>query len=152
MHVKIKEFLHELFSVTRKTENVKMKYKAVMFLITVAGLYFSLCSPQNLSSHKHFTVCLFHNITGYPCPACGTIRGLKLFFHFQFYNSLMINPLAVIVAVFMIISFCWILYDLLTGKETFYRKVFFIKTPWYVIVICVILTILNEYWNIQKGL
>jgi len=152
MRVKIKRFLHELVSVTHKTDDVKMKYKAVLFLITAAVLYFSLCSPPNLSAHRHFTVCLFHNLTGYPCPACGTIRGLKLFFHFQFYNSLMMNPLAVIVAMVMIVSFFWIVCDLIRGTETFYRKIYFLKTPWYAVAVCVILTALNEYWNIQKGL
>ena len=64
----------------------------------------------------------------------------------------MMNPLAVIIAIFMIVSFFWVLYDLIKGKETDFRKIYFIKAPWYVIVICVILSVLNEYWNILKGL
>ncbi|MBR6278172.1 MAG: DUF2752 domain-containing protein [Bacteroidales bacterium] len=152
MNERLSEFFRAVLTVTEKTGSVKQKYKAILFLITGAALYFSLCTPPNLKTHTHFTVCIFHNITGYPCPACGTIRGLKLFFHFDFYNALMMNPLAVIVAAFMIVSFFWVLYDLIKGKETYFRKIYFMKTPWYVIVICVILSGLNEYWNIMKGL
>ena len=149
---KLTDFFRAVLSVTERTGSVTLKYKALLFLIAGAVLYFSLSSPPNLNSHKHFTVCIFHNITGYPCPACGTIRGLKLFFHFKFYDALMMNPLSVIIAVFMTVSFFWVLYDLKKGSQTYFRKIYFYKAPWYVIVICVILSGLNEYWNILKGL
>ena len=145
-------FFKELISLTAKTDDVKTKYKALLFVITSAVLYFSLCQPPNLKAHKHFTICIFHNLTGYPCPACGTIRGLKLFFHFDFFQALMMNPLSVIVGSLLIISFLWIIIDLIRQKETFYKTVYFIKVPWYVIVFFALLTAANWYWNIEKGL
>lgn len=152
MKEKLKSFFYELFSLSRKTENVKMKYIALQFFFVVCFLYFSLCQLPSANSHKHITVCVFHNLTGYPCPACGTIRGMKYFFHLDFFNALYINPLAVIVSVFMVVSFVWISLDLIRGKQSFYNKVFFVKISKVVILIVVVLTILNWYWNICKGL
>ncbi|MBQ5404943.1 MAG: hypothetical protein IIU11_11350, partial [Bacteroidales bacterium] len=69
MNERLSEFFRAVLTVTEKTGSVKQKYKAILFLITGAALYFSLCTPPNLKTHTHFTVCIFHNITGYPCPA-----------------------------------------------------------------------------------
>lgn len=130
---------------------MRVNYKYYLISIATAASYFSLSTKPNPNGSNHFTICIFHNITGYPCPACGTVRGLKYFFHLDFYNSIMINPLSTIIGIGMIISFFWIIYDLIKRKTT-YKDFIKRKVPAWIVIILILLTIINEYWNIQKGI
>lgn len=112
--------------------------------------YFILCDAPNQNPKGHFTVCLFHVLTGYPCPGCGTVRGLKYFFHLDFYNALMMNPLAVIIAIYMVLCLVWTPIDMIRDDNSFDRM-FHFKLTWRVFVLCVILLAANWWWNIQKG-
>ena len=147
----IKNFFHALVSVTEGSAPLKYRYAARIFVILVLAAYFSLCNAPNSNPSGHLTVCIFHNITGYPCPACGTVRGLKFFFHLDFYNALMMNPLAVIIGLYMIVGLVWMSIDLYRNSDSFDRVTRF-KPRWWFIVIIIILTAANWWWNIQKGL
>jgi hypothetical protein len=151
MWKKIKEFIRALISVTESTSPIKYRYGARIFVIVVLMAYFALSNPPNNNPAGHSTVCIFHNLTGYPCPACGTVRGLKYFFHFDFYNSLMMNPLAVIVALYMIVGLVWMTIDLMRNSDSFERLTKF-KPHWSFILVVIILTAANWWWNIEKGL
>ena len=137
-----------MFSLSRTTTPVVYRYAAVIFMDVVAMLWFILCDiPRGT---PHFIICLFKNLTGYPCPACGTTRGLKFFFHLMPYEALMMNPLAVLVGTAMIVVLVWSIRDLVVGQPTMFnvaRK----KIPWYLIVLIAIFLICNEIWNIHKG-
>lgn len=145
---KIKLFFKAMFSLSRTTTPVVYRYAAVIFMDVVAMLWFILCDiPRGT---PHFIICLFKNLTGYPCPACGTTRGLKFFFHLMPYEALMMNPLAVLVGTAMIVVLVWSIRDLVVGQPTMFnvaRK----KIPWYLIVLIAIFLICNEIWNIHKG-
>ena len=39
-------------------------------------------------------ICLFHALTGHPCPMCGATRSAIAFFHGQFFTAWKWNPLA----------------------------------------------------------
>ncbi len=57
----------------------KKRYIFWMVAIFFSWIYFIFAPLPN--PEKHFTICIFKNITGYPCGACGTTRGLKYLFH-----------------------------------------------------------------------
>jgi len=40
-----------------------------------------------------FPHCLFHSLTGYPCPTCGTVRSITSMAGFDFISALFYNPL-----------------------------------------------------------
>lgn len=125
-------------------------YLVRIFAILVLMSYFILCDAPNENPKGHVTICLFHIFTGYPCPGCGTVRGLKYFFHLDFYNALMMNPLSVIIGVYMVVCLVWTAIDLLRGSDSFARHTRF-KPHWSFFVVVVILVALNWWWNIQKG-
>ena len=137
-----------MFSLTRTTTPVVYRYAAVLFLDVAAMLWFILSDiPRGT---PHFIVCIFKNLTGYPCPACGTTRGLKFFFHFMPCEAFMMNPIAVLVGTAMVVVLIWSIRDLVVGQPSMFnvaRK----KIPWYLIVLIVIFLIFNEIWNINKG-
>ncbi len=82
---------------------------------------------------------------------CGKVRSTILLVDGHLLDALYINPLSVIVNVFIIISIFWLLYDVIKKKDTFIKAM---KTKWdtkyFIIVIIIIL--INWVWNIYKGL
>lgn len=103
-----------------------------------------------------FTICLFKNLTGLPCPSCGVTRSLLLLATGDIYAALMINPLGGLVAVLMVITPPWILMDTLTGKKTLAPLFLWtekrIQSSKAVSLPLVALVLLNWGWNILKDL
>lgn len=100
-------------------------------------------------------VCLFHIITGIPCPSCGSTRSVAALLHGHIMKSLAINPLGVLIAAIMVCAPVWLLYDLLTGRSSLYdsfcKAEILIARP-VIAVPAIGLLILNWIWNISKGL
>ncbi|MEN2718840.1 DUF2752 domain-containing protein [Capnocytophaga sputigena] len=109
-------------------------------------------------SHRHdigVAVCVIKNVTGYPCPSCGTTRSVVSFFEGHWLEALLINPLGVLAAIALVSIPLWLLCDLFLKKPTLYRsfitfeRVF--KRP-QVYIPFFIFILLNWIWNIYKGL
>jgi hypothetical protein len=70
-------------------------------------------------------------------------------------GALFLNPIGFILMTILIISPFWILYDLISRKETLfnaYQKAeFFMRRKWIAIP-AILLVFLNWIWNISKGL
>ena len=129
--------------------NIRQKYFAILIGIILLYLYLYIAGLPD--ENNTFTVCLFKNITGYPCPACGTTRGMKLLVRGYFKQSILMNPLSLLTIIVSIVSFIWIIIDLIKKKETFFPFVNQ-KVPFWFIIIIIILTISNWIWNIYKGI
>ena len=132
----------------------KNKLYATFLIASIAGYAYFFYSI-NYSESSHLKFCIIKSITGYPCPSCGTTRAVKLFLKGDFYTSIQMNPFGIIVAILMITVPFWILFDLITKKETFYKnykksELILRKKP--LAIILIILVILNWIWNIKKGL
>jgi transposase-like protein len=132
----------------------KNKLYAIVFIACFFGLAY-LFYKINYSESSHLTVCIIKNVTGYACPSCGTTRAVQLFLQRNFAASLQMNPFGIIVAILMVISPIWILFDIITKKETFYfwykKAEEIIRIKWIAITL-IILVIINWIWNIYKGL
>lgn len=131
--------------------NAPWKHRSYFWIIVIliSSLYFTFCDLPN--PQKHITICVFKNITGYPCGACGTTRALKYLFHLDFYNALIMNPLAYLVTIGALISFVWLLVDVLRNRSTFFS--FFNRDiHWSLVVLIIIFVAANWYWNIKKGM
>lgn len=114
-------------------------------------LWYSIFSPDKYN----LTVCIIKNVTGYPCPSCGTTRAMQLLFQGDFIESLKMNPFGIIVAILMTIAPIWIAIDLVFKKDTFFhsykRTEVIIRTKWLAVLL-IILVLLNWIWNIYKHL
>ena len=60
--------------------------------------------PVWIAIAPHLGSCTFRNLTGIPCPSCGTTRTALALLNFDFFGALTVNPLATIVAVAFIIG------------------------------------------------
>jgi hypothetical protein len=73
----------------------------------------------------------------------------------RFIESLVLNPIGIVVAIIMIIFPIWILIDIILKKETFYfwykKAEGTIRKPWLASIL-IVLVLLNWIWNIYKHL
>jgi hypothetical protein len=132
----------------------KNKLYLVLLVACLSGFLYLIYSI-NYSESSHIKVCIIKNVTGYPCPSCGTTRAVQEFLKGNLMNSFFMNPFGIIVAILMAIIPLWILFDLIFKKETFYsnyKKIETIIRIRWVAIILIVLVILNWIWNIKKGL
>lgn len=116
-------------------------------------LFLKLTPVKN--SGLDLTVCVFKRVTSLPCPSCGTTRAVSFLFNGEIMKSLYLNPFGIIVGVIMIVSPCWINWDFIAKKQTFYN--FYIKIENIIkkkkiAIPLIVLVILNWIWNIYKQL
>lgn len=95
--------------------------------------------------------CVFHKLTGYPCPGCGGIRAARFLFSGEIMTALYTNPLSVMLCLVIPVCVLGQWFDYFRGTQMIDS---FLKTKWnpFTIVLIVIITMLNWVWNIQKGL
>lgn len=106
--------------------------------------------------HAAVTLCPVKNLTGYPCPSCGSSRAIDAFLHGNIWEAILINPLGIISLFLLASIICLILVDLIT-KRDYYFRVYnaaeeFLKKNKLISVLLIILLIANWIWNIKKGL
>ena len=132
----------------------KNKLYSVLLIVIFSGYaYFFYSLYHSSSSNRSF--CIIKNVTGYPCPSCGTTRDVKLLYHGELISSLQMNPFGIIVAMLMLVIPFWIIFDLLFKKDTFYRN--YKKTETIIsnkplAITLIVLVIINWIWNIYKGI
>ena len=102
------------------------------------------------------TLCVFKEVTGLPCPSCGTTRSLVLLMRGNFRESLQINPFGILFAIALLIIHLWIFVDLLRNTDSFYRRYVraervLAQNRWLSVSAIVVVS-LNWFWNIAKGL
>lgn len=122
-------------------------------LVGYIWFYFSI--SKNTTENKKVEVCLIKHITNIPCPSCGATRSIISITKGYFIEAFTINPLGYLVAFIMLISPFWIVFDIVTTRNTlfnFYRKTeIYLQKPKYAIPLG-LLVIINWIWNITKGL
>ncbi|MBB4625123.1 DUF2752 domain-containing protein [Parabacteroides faecis] len=99
--------------------------------------------------------CIFHTITGYPCPACGTRRALTSLLKGDIYTSVLINPYGLLFTLLAIFYIAGLASDFIRKNRQFrdwLNRSEHHLTNKYVLLPIVLLTILNWIWNIHKGL
>jgi cbb3-type cytochrome oxidase subunit 3 len=100
-------------------------------------------------------VCLIRNICHIPCPSCGSTRAIIALLKGNFSESVLINPLGLIVAAIMLLAPFWILYDHSAKRQSLYnaykRLEVSMQSPLFAVPL-ILLIVLNWVWNISKGL
>ena len=125
----------------------------LLLIACFSGFIYFLYHIQD-SENTHFGVCIIKNITGFPCPSCGTTRAVQLLLRGNVLASLQMNPFGILVALIMIIAPFWIVLDLILKKETLYKsykkteKTIQIK---WLAALLILLVMLNWIWNIYKN-
>jgi hypothetical protein len=102
------------------------------------------------------SVCLFKEVTGLPCPSCGTTRSLLLLAHGRFRDSFMMNPFGMMLALALVVIPLWMASDTIGRKDSFYRRYVHLEhllSHNKLLAGCAVAIVaLNWFWNITKGL
>lgn len=130
------------------------KLYSLLLIACLTGFIYLFYNIHTLQSQA-FRVCIIKNVTGYPCPSCGTTRAVTLLLKGRILASLLLNPFGIIVTMIMTIFPIWILMDFFLKKETFYfwykKAEGTIRKPWLASIL-IVLVLLNWIWNIYKHL
>lgn len=132
------------------------KNKLYFFLLLACfSGYLYLYYALFFSYQPGFSFCIIKNVTGFPCPSCGTTRAIDLLLNKEFTQSLLMNPFGIIVGSGMLIVPFWILIDLIFKRETFYLA--YKKTEKKIqtkgiAIFLILLVVCNWIWNITKAL
>ena len=130
------------------------KLYSLLLIACLAGFMYLFYNIHTLQGER-FRVCIIKNVTGYPCPSCGTTRAVSLLFEGKTIESILLNPFGIVVAIIMTVFPFWILIDIFFKKETFYywfkNAEAIIRKPWLASIL-ILLVLLNWIWNIYKHL
>lgn len=99
--------------------------------------------------------CIFHTITGYPCPACGTRRALLSLLKGDIYTSVLINPYGLLLALLVIFYTTGLTCDFIRKSHQFrdwLKRSEQLLANKYILMLIILLMLLNWMWNIHKGL
>lgn len=136
--------------------NAKNKfYISVLSTCFIGYCWLILHLVQHKNDLTNFGICAVKNITGLPCPSCGSTRAILQLMDGNFLAAFLLNPIGIILSFLMVIIPIWMFLDL-TLKENslfvFYQKMETkIKKPVFAIPL-IVLVLLNWGWNITKGL
>lgn len=132
--------------------NQKVLY-VVLLTGCVAGYFWVWWSAQ--SPDNESTVCLIKNVTGLPCPSCGSTRAVVSLAQGDLVGALQWNPLGLIIAAVLLVAPWWMGYDFLTNQKTlpaFVAKAEHLVQKKWVAAPAIILVLANWIWNFSKGL
>ncbi|MBP8789912.1 MAG: DUF2752 domain-containing protein [Breznakibacter sp.] len=91
---------------------------SIILAACMAGLIWVVWNHSNLRSDAIQPFCIFHKVTGLPCPACGTTRATVMLIHGQIWEAISTNPLSLATTAIMLLAPLWIALDLVTRKSS----------------------------------
>ena len=91
---------------------------SIILAACMAGLIWVVWNHSNLRSDNIQPFCIFHKVTGLPCPACGTTRATVMLIHGQIWEAISTNPLSLATTTIMLLAPLWIAFDLVTRKSS----------------------------------
>lgn len=98
-------------------------FNTILAIIAILGGYLALLFMDYSLYHEHITSCPFKLITRIPCPGCGMGRATLSLFSGDIAQSIYYNILCIPLSIAVFISLCWLFYDLIQGKESFFKTV-----------------------------
>jgi len=135
----------------------KKKLYTLFTLLSTAGYTWIALNVFERSVHLLLPpVCLFKEVTGVPCPSCGTTRSVTALCHGNVKQAFLTNPFGPIMALALLVIPMWIALDTLRRTDSFYRSYTkmerLLATNKWLSISAAVVVLLNWLWNIAKGL
>ena len=135
------------------TRNKLYLILVITCLTGYSWIYFN--STSNDLKNNEGTICVLKNISGIPCPSCGSTRSVLSITKGNFSTALSTNPFGFIIGLILLITPLWLVTDLVSKKNTlflFYKKIELLLSKPQFYLPLIILVLANWAWNITKGL
>lgn len=135
----------------------KYFYIFLVSLLAISLLWVSinLFGLRGYLGLSNSSICIFKNITGYPCPSCGTTRSVVAILHGNFAEAYYWNVLGFIALISLMSLLVWLMYDFIKQKITFFNFYKMVEEKFKnkpFILILILLLLCNWAWTIQKGI
>jgi len=132
-----------------------LRFYGMVLILVSAGWGWLLLRGHLPWTSPEASACLFKNISGIPCPSCGSTRSLEHLLTGKIKEAIFINPLGLFLALIMVLIPLWIFMDIIMNKDHFYK--FYLKKEAFirqgkVAILLLLLVMANWIWNIYKGL
>jgi hypothetical protein len=98
---------------------------------------------------------MIKQVSGIPCPSCGSTRSLLSIINGNFIDSIMYNPIGIILGGILAITPIWLAKDIISNKSTlfnFYLKTEQLFTKRIITIPSIVIVTINWLWTIHKGL
>lgn len=122
--------------------------------LLIGGWIWLLYNLYNSHITDGHTLCFIKNVTGYPCPACGTTNSVEAILSGSYQRALSVNPLGYIALLALVLLPVIIGIDLMSGKRMVYSMYTnFDKTMKHrpiLLFIIFLLLLINWIWNLYK--
>jgi hypothetical protein len=88
-----------------ETQNARITFERLMLFVTLSAVIgLSVCYPP--FSEQRFSLCLFKNLFGIPCPGCGMGRAFLFIGHGEISKAFHLNPNSL--PAFILVLLFWI--------------------------------------------
>jgi hypothetical protein len=134
----------------------KKQLYILVLCLSLAGYSWLFWNIRQFSTNEGaIGACMFRNVTGIPCPSCGTTHSVISIINGHFMDAAAENPLGFLVALMLILFPGWIIFDLITRKKSFF--VFYLKMETilrrkWIAYPAIIFILINWIVNIQRTL
>ncbi len=131
------------------------KLYAFMGLGSVAGISWLLFNYNTYRQNDGITVCIIKNVTGIPCPSCGSTRAVEALIHGHLLESIFWNPIGLLLTILVTVIPVWILIDIVRNQNSlsnFYQHIEVVLRQKKYAIPAIALLVANWVWNIYKGL
>ncbi len=119
------------------------------------GATWLIYNYKSYNLNDGLTLCLVKNVTGIPCPSCGSTRAVEALIHGNIIESVLWNPFGLLLTSLLVILPVWLLLDLSRRSDSLFNFYFWVETMLkqkkYAIP-AIALATANWIWNIYKGL
>lgn len=133
--------------------HAKGKFYTLLIAICLLSYVWIAYSFDNQDGQGLWQGCLSKQFLHIPCPSCGITRSLISIIKGNFFSALQINPLGYVAAIALTIVPIWIVYDLITLKNSLfntYSIALKLVKQKYIYIPLTLLIISNWIWNIIK--
>jgi hypothetical protein len=128
----------------------------ILSLLTVGSYVWIGYQLTHTHEQTAETLCIFKNVTGIPCPSCGTTRSIISLMQGDLMKGVYLNPIGLLGLITLLIMPIWLVWDAVSHKTSlidFYKKSESVIKKHKVIYLPLIgLVLLNWIWNITKEL
>jgi hypothetical protein len=121
--------------------------KLIKWILIGSGLVIFIIFYKILNPYEYnfFPKCIFHELTGYKCPGCGSQRAIHYLFNLDIVNAFNENMLLVISIPYMILGAYFDSIAIKTERQLRIRKFFFGYKA-----IMVVLAIIIGFWILRN--
>lgn len=113
-------------------------------------MLFNVANPDRAQA---LDVCLFKNITGIPCPSCGSTHSVLNLLQLDWKRAIDDNPLGFVLLAGLLVLPFWMIYDFAAKRSTFYNfytlAEAYARRRWVAIPL-IALVVANWMWSIYK--